>query len=132
MDSIRVLLVDDSQEFLSSAADFLRRDPRITIAGMAGSGQEGVSLAVSLSPDLVLMDFLMPVMDGIKATELIKSARPASRVVIVTLHDVEPIRRRALEAGADGMISKNEFSQDVLAFVDTFFGTEATTGGSHS
>lgn len=121
MKCIRVLLVDDNREFVASAADFLSRDPRVDVAGKASDGREAVSLAGSLAPDLVLIDLSMPVMDGIAATKLIKRLDPVPRVVVVSLHDLETVRQQALDAGADGLISKEEFARDATAVIDSFF-----------
>lgn len=121
MKPIRILLVDDSREFVASAAAFLTRDPRVNIAGSASNGQEAVALAGSLAPDLVLIDLSMPVMDGIAATKLLKGLNPVPRVVIVSLHDVEGVRREALGAGADGFIAKNEFAREATAVIDSLF-----------
>ncbi len=118
MKQIRVLLVDDSLQFLDSAADFLACDGRVLVVGRARDGQEGVRLAEELAPDLVLMDLSMSVMDGLAATRLIK-ARPAPpRVVIVTLRDSPEDRQGAHSARADGFICKSEFTDRVLAAVD--------------
>lgn len=121
MKQVRVLLVDDSAEFLRSAIDFLSRDARVEVVGWASDGHEGVRLARDLDPDLVLMDLEMPVMDGLAATRLIK-ARPASPwVVIVTLWQRQDDRRIADGSGADGFICKSQFTHGALAVVDALF-----------
>lgn len=121
MKQVRVLLVDDSVEFLDSASDFLTRDGRVLVVGRARDGRDGVRLAEELAPDLVLMDLAMPVMNGLAATRTIK-ARPTSPcIVIVTLHDHPEYRRRADEARADGYICKSDFIEAVSALIDSFF-----------
>ena len=129
MRPIRVLLVDDSPEFLRSAADFLSLHPRVQVVGCAQSGSEGVGLAHQLSPDLVLMDLVMPGMNGLQATREIK-AQPVPRVVIVTLHDNAEYRRAASAAGADGFVSKEQFGDTVLAVIDALFPVGSRAAGA--
>lgn len=114
---IRVLLVDDSEQFLSSAADFLQRNERVTVVGRARSGREGVRLAQELSPDLVLIDLAMPGMNGLKASRIIKGGLNPPTVVITTIYDEPEFRQRALEA-ADGFICKAQFTSEVTMFLD--------------
>lgn len=115
----RVLLVDDAAEFLASAADFLARDPRVQIVGQARDGGEGVRLAEALSPDIVLMDLVMPGMNGLDATRRIKSWLTPPRVIIVTMHDDPAYRRSAELAGADGFICKTNFAELAPVMIDT-------------
>jgi DNA-binding NarL/FixJ family response regulator len=133
MQPIRVLLVDDSEEFLDSAIDFLSRDPRVKVVGRALNGPDGIRLASDLKPDLVLMDLVMPVMNGLAATRCIKAWPGAPRVVIVTIHDNAEYRRSAQEASADGFICKSQFASEVTALVDAFCdapGPLAQAGGT--
>ena len=87
---LRVLLVDDSPEFLDAAERFLKAEEGITLVGRARSGEESLGMVAALAPDLVLMDLVMPGIGGLKATRYIKAVRPAPRVVILTLHDHLP------------------------------------------
>lgn len=119
MTEIRLLLIDDSPEFLESAADFLTRDPRVSVVGQALDGQAGVRLAAELVPDLVLMDLTMPARDGLTAMRQIKEESPSTHVVIVTLGNLEEVRRIARQAGADGVIGKRDFIKGVLAVIDS-------------
>ena len=121
MTQVRVLLVDDSREFLDSASGFLAQDPRVLVVGRARDGQEGLRLAKEVAPDLVLMDLAMPVMDGLTATRAVKAWPTPPRIVILTLHDDPEYRRRADDAGADGFICKADFSEAVPAVIDALF-----------
>lgn len=126
MRQVKVLLVDDGAEFLASASDFLARDPRVEVVGQARDGLEGVRLAEALSPDIVLMDLTMPVMNGLDATRRIKSGLTPPRVIIVTLHDDPAYRRSATVAGADGFISKTNFAELALATILACFAGAAS------
>ena len=130
MRQVKVLLVDDGAEFLASASDFLARDPRVELVGQARDGLEGVRLAEALSPDIVLMDLTMPVMNGLDATRRIKSGLTPPRVIIVTLHDDPACRRSATVAGADGFISKTNFAELALATIDACFAGAASSANS--
>ena len=134
MKQIRVLLVDDSVEFLKSASDFLSRDPRVLVVGQAYDGAEGVRLAEALVPDLVLMDLAMPGMSGLAATCLMKLAWPTPpRVVIVTMHDSSEHRKRAADTTrADAFICKEQFAEAVTNVIETLFNRPAVFGPTGS
>lgn len=125
MRQVKVLLVDDAAEFLASASDFLARDPRVQLVGRALDGLEGVRLAEALTPDIVFMDLIMPVMNGFEAMRRIKSGLTPPRVIIVTMHDEPGYRRSAEIAGADGFICKSDFAELALATIDAFFAGSA-------
>jgi len=120
---LRVLLVDDSPEFLDAAERFLKAEEGITLVGRARSGEESLGMVAALAPDLVLMDLVMPGIGGLKATRYIKAVRPAPRVVILTLHDHPDARRRARRVG-DGFLSKARFVDDLGKVLDRLFPEE--------
>jgi len=104
---IRVLLVDDHIVVLNGLRMFLGLDPELTIVGQALNGAEAVEMAHKLKPDVVLMDLLMPVMDGITATTVIRRELPEVEVVALTsvLEDEKVIG--AIRAGAIGYLLKD-------------------------
>ena len=106
--SKRVLLVDDNQDFLKAAKRFLRAVPGLELVGEATSGEQAVELSTALQPDLVLMDFAMPGMNGLAATLRIKQQPNAPKVIMVTLHTHAALRALANEAGADGFLQKED------------------------
>jgi CheY-like chemotaxis protein len=87
MAPVRILLVDDSTEFLESAARFLTMREDLNLVGSANSGHDAIAQALELKPDLVLIDLAMPGMNGLEATRLLKARAEAPRVVIMTLYD---------------------------------------------
>jgi DNA-binding NarL/FixJ family response regulator len=130
MAPLRVVLVDDSPEFLESAARFLSNDPRIAIAGRALCGSDAIELAERMRPDLLLIDLSMPDMNGLETTQAIK-ARPAPpRVIIMTLHNDPEYCMAAAAIGADGFITKSAFSVGVLPLITSLF-TEAGRSDGH-
>ena len=111
--SIRILLVDDHSVVLDGLRMFLGLDPELEIVGQAADGTEAVRLAHALRPDVVLMDLLMPVMDGITATGLIRRELPEVEVVALTsvLEDEKVIG--AIRAGAIGYLLKYTEADDL-------------------
>jgi DNA-binding NarL/FixJ family response regulator len=114
---IRVLIVDDNRDFLRSANHFLSSQPSLTVVGSATSGEEALEQTLRLAPHLVLMDWAMPELSGLEATRRIKAGKNAPLVVILTLHDIPQYRKAAQSAGADGFLSKNAWSEQLMPLV---------------
>ena len=104
---IRVLIVDDSAFMCRVLRDIISADPQLEVAGIGKDGREGVSLAESLSPDVITMDINMPHIDGLQATELIMSRHPRP-IVIVSSESREGANStlRALDLGAIDFVPK--------------------------
>lgn len=118
MSRISTLLVDDNPDFLDSARRFLELDGRLEIVGLARSGGEALEQCGHLRPELVLMDWAMPEMNGLEATRRLKQNAGAPTVVILTQHDDATYRQAAAAAGADGFIAKAEFVEQLIAAVE--------------
>jgi diguanylate cyclase (GGDEF)-like protein len=97
---IRLLICDDSESFRFVLRTTLAEQPEISVIGEAGDGQEAVDLALTLSPDVILMDVRMPILDGVEATREITAALPGVRVVALTGSDDRAVVGAMLEAGA--------------------------------
>jgi DNA-binding NarL/FixJ family response regulator len=96
---------------------FLELQPDIEVVGEAGDGAIGVTLAAELSPDVILMDLLMPNMDGLTAIARIKQADPGIEVIAVTSFIEEEKVTTALEAGASGYLLKDADAEEVAAAI---------------
>jgi DNA-binding NarL/FixJ family response regulator len=114
---IRVLLVDDHAMVRRGLRGFLELLDDIEIVGEAENGLQGVAAAGELRPDVVLMDLLMPELDGIGATEAIKAQYPEVEVVALTSFIEEARVTAALEAGASGFILKDADADDVAGAI---------------
>lgn len=103
---IRLLLCDDSGASRSALRSVFRDDPEIEIVGEAANGEEAVSLAVELCPDVVLMDVRMPVLDGIEATSRLRELVPTAGVVALTAYEDPGLVVAMIEAGASAYCVK--------------------------
>lgn len=104
---IRILIVDDHSVVRQGLRMFLSLDPDLEVVGEASNGQEAIEMVEKLNPDVVLMDLLMPVMDGITATQIIRKEHSDSEVIALTsvLEDASVIS--AVKAGAIGYLLKD-------------------------
>jgi len=125
MPTPRVLLVDDSPGFLESAAHFLSAETWLQVVGSGLSGRDALEQADVLRPDLVLMDWAMPEMDGLEATRHLKARTDAPRVILITLHASPEYKAAAEEAGADGFLAKAEFGTGLLPLIRGLFPASA-------
>ena len=111
---IRVLLVDDHEMVRSGLAVFLEGYDDLELVGEANNGAEAIRLCEELHPQVVLMDLLMPEMDGIEATRSIRQLETGAQVIALTSYKDEELVQAALDAGAIGFLYKNT-SVDELA-----------------
>lgn len=114
---MQVVLADDHVMFRKGVQATLSAAPGITVVAEANDGKEAVDLAVRYRPDLVLMDINMPHMNGVQATRLIKQQVPDTRIVILTVSDVDRDLFEAIKAGADGYLLKNLGPDELVAAV---------------
>jgi DNA-binding NarL/FixJ family response regulator len=117
MKPIRVLVADDHTMMRRGLrACFLVRDD-LVLAGEATDGQEAVELVATTQPDVVLMDLMMPRMDGVEATRLIRQRHPGIKIIILTSFYEPELIGRALEAGASGYLLKDASEEDLAATI---------------
>jgi len=111
--SIRILIVDDHGIVRQGLRMYLRFDPDLEVVGEASNGKEAVDQALQLRPDLVLMDILMPVMDGLEATTTIRKALPDTEVIALTSVLDDAVIHQAIRAGAIGYLLKDTGSDEL-------------------
>jgi DNA-binding NarL/FixJ family response regulator len=107
MDSVRVLIVDDHPVVREGFRSMVASNQAIEIIGEASDGLEAVAKVAELEPDVVLMDIAMPTLDGIEATRRIKAERPATVVIMLTIHRDDAYVVDAIRAGASGYLLKD-------------------------
>ncbi|RFU67941.1 response regulator transcription factor [Bacillus sp. V59.32b] len=110
---IKVLFVDDHEMVRIGVASYLSSQPDIEVIGEADDGEKGVELALSLRPDIILMDLVMKVMDGIQATRSIIEKWPEAKIIIVTSFLDDEKVYPALEAGATSYMLKTSKASDI-------------------
>lgn len=113
---IRVMLVDDHQVVREGLRRIVQLDEGIEVVGEARNGEEAVTKAVSLIPDVIVMDLKMPGMDGITATREIKQRLPDVNVLILTLY-AEDFIKQAIEAGASGYLLKDSDTEQITSAI---------------
>jgi len=112
--STRVLIADDHGIVRGGLKLLLERQPDIEVVGEAADGAEAVERALSLRPDLAILDVSMPLLTGIQATHEIKRHAPEIDVLVLSMHDDERYVFEALKAGASGYVLKREADQDLV------------------
>ena len=114
---LTVLLVDDHALVRRGFRRLLEDDPQIEVVGEAGSGVEAIAAAAQLLPRVVVMDLVMPGLDGIQATREILRKLPQTAVLMISMHAEEHYVRNALDAGERGYLLKNALEVDLAAAV---------------
>jgi DNA-binding NarL/FixJ family response regulator len=111
---VKVVVVDDQEPFRRAAREVLAATPGFKLLAEAISGEEGVELAKSLEPDLVLMDIRMPGMGGIEATRRIAAARAGTLVLLLSSYREDDLPSAARFCGAAAYVHKKDFGPRVL------------------
>jgi len=119
MPQIRILLADDHAVVRDGLRALLDRQNDLAVVAEASDGRECVQLAEDLAPDVVIMDVAMPKMNGIEAARRILAARPATAVVMLSMHRDESYVLQSLKAGARGYLLKDSPREDVLEAIRT-------------
>jgi DNA-binding NarL/FixJ family response regulator len=112
-----VLIADDQALVRVGLRKILDAEPETNVVGEAGDGEDAVSAARRLRPDVMLMDIRMPVLDGIEATRRIVTAQPNTRILILTTFGLDTYVYEALRAGASGFMLKDAPPEEIAAAV---------------
>jgi DNA-binding NarL/FixJ family response regulator len=118
---IKVLLVDDHTLFRQGVRALLAAVPEFVVVGEAADGQEAIRLAEQTSPDVVVMDLLMPNMDGFEATRILHEKYPDLKILILSMYDDEDYVHEILRAGGCGYVLKRSASDDLIRAVQEVF-----------
>lgn len=115
--TIRIMLVDDYMVVRSGLSTVLAVYDDLKLVGEAGDGEEAIRLCERLQPDVVLMDLVMPKMDGVTATKTIKERWPRVQVIALTSFKEKEYVEGALKAGASGYLLKNVSAEELVAAI---------------
>ena len=119
MNKLRILIVDDHAILRMGLASLLNSKGEIEVVGDAANGSGGIKKAQKLKPDVVIMDLMMPGMDGCETTRRLLAQDPDAKVLILTTFGASDVINRALEAGAKGAIMKNCDFEELLTAIRT-------------
>ncbi len=114
MEKIKLLVVDDHTIVREGISALLELSPETEVLGEAANGKEALEMVKKLSPDVVLMDIIMPIMDGLEATRYICKDYPAVKVLVLTQYDDREHVFEVVEAGAVGFIDKSTVSSELV------------------
>jgi two-component system response regulator NreC len=117
--AIRLVLADDHATIRDALKLLLSSQPDIEVVGEASDGEQAVEAAVTLRPDVMLMDVSMPGMNGLQATAMVKSKAPSVKVLTLTRHSEESYLGELLRAGAFGYALKQSSSAELLSAIRT-------------
>ncbi len=125
-ESITVMIVDDHEMVRRGACSYLEAQPDIAVVGQAGTGEEAIKLARDIVPDVVLMDLVMPGMDGVDATRKIKDVSPRTQIIILTSFHQDEYIFPALQAGAISYLLKDVKASELAEAIRRAARGEAT------
>lgn len=118
--TVTVLIADDQTLFREGIKDLLEDEKGIRVVGEASSGPEVVALAKKLRPDVILMDIKLPQLDGISATRIIRKECPKTNVIVLSSYEDEAHVTEAIQAGANGYLSKMLPASELVHALKTF------------
>jgi len=128
--SVRILVADDHDVVREGVITILKQRPDWEVVAEAENGEQALSGARQLMPDVTILDIRMPLLDGLSAAQRIRDLHLGTKILIFTMHDSSSLRGTVEKAGARGYVLKSRASQDLIRAVDavleggTFFGPE--------
>jgi len=125
-EKIRILIVDDHAIVREGLNGLITVEPDMEVAGEASNGSEGVRNARLLKPDIILMDLVMPEMDGIQAIQEIKNQNPDARILVLTSFADDDKLFPAIKAGASGYLLKDTLPHELLAAIRAVYRGESS------
>lgn len=111
---IRVLVVDDHELFRGRLVDFLQQQAGIDVVATAANGHEAVELARSMEPDVIVMDIVMPILDGLGAARQIMASEPGANVIILSMHHTIALAEQAQKDGVAAYVMKQKTTSELV------------------
>ena len=128
MDDIRVLIVDDHAVFRMGFASLLSAKKGFAVVGDAANGEEAIAMAAKLHPDVIVMDLIMPKMDGAETTKLIRERDPSAKILVLTSFGMAAGIAHALDAGAlAALLTTAEYTEIVASIRKVASGIRAVS-----
>jgi len=118
MGLMRVLVADDHEIVRKGLCSLIKELPGWEVAGEAADGREAVEKTREFKPDVTVMDISMPEMNGLEATRQIVKEHPGTKVLVLTMHDSDPMIRDVLDAGARGYLLKSDAGRDLVTALE--------------
>ena len=125
-DTIKIMLVEDHRLVRESFAQMLELEEEFVVVGQAANANDALHLALSLKPDVILMDIKLPGVNGIEATRMIKKELPETEIMMLSMYDEEEYVREAVKAGATGYVLKDISQEDLIRNIKVVY-----SGGSY-
>lgn len=123
---VRVLVVDDHHMVRKGLAAYLKSNPDLLLVGEASNGEDALLVFDEVKPDVVLMDLLMPKMDGVAVTREILKRNPDTKVIALTSYQDKELVQSALQAGAIGYLLKNVTGEDLAQAIRNAYNDKTT------
>jgi len=112
--TVRVLLADDDAKFLESLRQLIESQPHLGVVGTAADGLAAIELADDLTPDAVVIDLHMPLLDGVTAVARLRRDHPNVCLIALTGDETERVHAAVREAGADAVVIKADFMETLM------------------
>lgn len=119
MTALRILIADDHELIRRGLRNLLASQTGWEIVGEAHHGADALEKVIVLQPDVAILDYSMPVMEGPEVASQIRQRCPGTQVIVLTMHDSDPVIRQVLRSGAKGYVLKSEADLDLIAAVET-------------
>jgi DNA-binding NarL/FixJ family response regulator len=123
--AVTILIADDNTQFRTLLREIVAEEPDLHVVGEAEDGAEALRLAQELRPDIMLLDLVMPRVNGLEVLRWSRAERPETKVIIVTLHDEDAYRQAAEASGADAFLLKKTLGTDLLPTIQRLRGSMA-------
>jgi DNA-binding NarL/FixJ family response regulator len=115
---LRILVADDHELVRRGIVSLLEAEAGWKVVGEVGDGQKLLEKAEELKPDIIILDIVMPRLNGLEAARRMKKILPRAKLLILSMHDSEEMARALVEAGASGYVTKADAGRDVVAAVE--------------
>ena len=116
---LRILIADDHAVVRSGLRSVLEAQPEWEVVAEAGDGKEAVTKALQTKPNVAIVDYALPLINGVEVTRRVRARLPDTEVLIFTMHDSDSLVRELLEAGARGYLLKSDATKFLLAAVES-------------